>query len=405
MAQIDTSIYANLLRPPKTVQQYDDEAQQRQMNALQLRSAQASFDQQQEGLRRQSELRNLLAGGADASALRRGGYIDEAGKIEKDAAEIGVKNAQGAKYEADAQQSQLKAAADQLSMIYNAASGARDQQSYTMALRGLQAAGIDVSGIPPQFDPAYVEGAKVQALTQIQRVEQALKQQQFAETARHNRAQEGVAQQRVGVAQGNLAIRAAGGGGGGGGSPVATGQAPRNFGKAPSGYRYTANGDLEAIPGGPADKGGPKVVPPTEGERNAAGYMMRMDEASKLLDKFEKTGTATYTTEIAGAVPFVGGAARRAAMTPAQQQYRQAQEDWVRAKLRKESGASIAKDEMDREIEAYFPMPGDGPEVVAQKRQSRAVANSAMRQSAGRASATQEAPKPKGGVVNFGDLK
>ena len=149
MAQIDTSIYANLLRPPKTVQQYDDEAQQRQMNALQLRSAQASFDQQQEGLRRQSELRNLLAGGADASALRRGGYIDEAGKIEKDAAEIGVKNAQGAKYEADAQQSQLKAAADQLSMIYNAASGARDQQSYTMALRGLQAAGIDVSGIPP----------------------------------------------------------------------------------------------------------------------------------------------------------------------------------------------------------------------------------------------------------------
>lgn len=145
----------------------------------------------------------------------------------------------------------------------------------------------------------------------------------------------------------------------------------------------------------------------TEGERNAAGYLMRMTEASKLLDQFEGSGAATYGTQTAAAVPFVGEAIRRAVMTPDQQQYRQAQEDWVRAKLRKESGASIATDEMDREIETYFPMPGEGKEVIAQKRKARATANAAMRQSSGRA-ATPESVTSTGssnGVIDFGSLK
>lgn len=140
----------------------------------------------------------------------------------------------------------------------------------------------------------------------------------------------------------------------------------------------------------------------TEGERNAAGYLMRMTEASKLLDEFEGRGAATYKTQAAGAVPLVGGAIRRAVMTPEQQQYRQAQEDWVRAKLRKESGASIATDEMDREIETYFPMPGEGKEVIAQKRKARATANAAMRQSSGRAATPESVPSTG---IDFGSLK
>lgn len=145
----------------------------------------------------------------------------------------------------------------------------------------------------------------------------------------------------------------------------------------------------------------------TEGERNAAGYLMRMTEASKLLDQFEGSGAATYGTQTAAAVPFVGGAIRRAVMTPEQQQYRQAQEDWVRAKLRKESGASIATDEMDREIETYFPMPGEGKEVIAQKRKARATANAAMRQSSGRAATPESVTSTGGsdGVIDFGSLK
>lgn len=141
----------------------------------------------------------------------------------------------------------------------------------------------------------------------------------------------------------------------------------------------------------------------TEGERNAAGYLMRMQEATKLLDQFEGKGSASYGSQVAGAIPLVGGLARRAVMSPEQQQYRQAQEDWVRAKLRKESGASIAADEMEREIETYFPMPGDGKEVIAQKRKSRLVANDSFRSSAGRAA--QPGAANQGGVVDFGSLK
>lgn len=122
----------------------------------------------------------------------------------------------------------------------------------------------------------------------------------------------------------------------------------------------------------------------TEGERNASGYASRMVEATKLLDQFESKGRATYGTQVAGALPLVGASAQRSVMNADQQRYRQAQEDWVRAKLRKESGAVIGKDEMDAEISTYFPMPGDLPENVAQKRQAREVATRAMVTAAGR---------------------
>lgn len=122
----------------------------------------------------------------------------------------------------------------------------------------------------------------------------------------------------------------------------------------------------------------------TEGERNAGGYHARMVEATKLLDKYEESGRQTYGTRALEAVPIVGRAAAGEAMTATQQQYKQAQADWVRAKLRKESGAAIGVDEMAQEIATYFPTPWDGPEVVAQKKQARDVANKAMAGAAGR---------------------
>lgn len=141
----------------------------------------------------------------------------------------------------------------------------------------------------------------------------------------------------------------------------------------------------------------------TEGERNAGGYAARMVEASRLLDQFETKGRSTYKTDALGGVPLVGRALQTSAMTSEQQRYRQAQEDWVRAKLRKESGAAIGQDEMAREISAYFPEPGDRPENIEQKRQAREVANRAMVQSAGRGAPkadTPQAPAP-GAVLKF----
>lgn len=65
------------------------------------------------------------------------------------------------------------------------------------------------------------------------------------------------------------------------------------------------------------------------------------------------------------------------------QLYRQAQENWVRANLRKESGAVIGTEEMSKEIENYFPQIGDGPAVIEQKRRSREAAMQGMITSAG----------------------
>jgi hypothetical protein len=169
-------------------------------------------------------------------------------------------------------------------------------------------------------------------------------------------------------------------------------------GRAQSAAQFNARLSYDKEKDKTAAAGGGNI---TEGERNAGGYAARMTEASKLLDQFEGKGRATYKTDALGGVPLVGRALQTSAMTADQQRYRQAQEDWVRAKLRKESGASIAPDEMAREISAYFPEPGDTPENIKQKKQAREVANAAMVQSAGRGAPKAAAATAPGSVLRF----
>lgn len=137
---------------------------------------------------------------------------------------------------------------------------------------------------------------------------------------------------------------------------------------------------------------------PTEGEKNAAGFAQRMEFSEGKLKEIEgkvaqaqiegkKAGTpyATTETELVGSIPFIGEWARGKKQTTQQQLYRQAQENWVRANLRKESGAVIGSDEMNKEIATYFPMPTDKPETIAQKEQARKVTMDAMKMAAGKA--------------------
>lgn len=78
-------------------------------------------------------------------------------------------------------------------------------------------------------------------------------------------------------------------------------------------------------------------------------------------------------------------------MNPTQQRYKQAADDWIRAKLRKESGAVIGADEMAAEYNTYFPQPADSPELIAQKAQARRQAEAQIMQSAGRAGEAMQA--------------
>jgi hypothetical protein len=121
---------------------------------------------------------------------------------------------------------------------------------------------------------------------------------------------------------------------------------------------------------------------PNENQSKAAGFSARMQNAEGIFTA-NPAGVETYTTQIAGAVPKVGDSARRASQTPEQQKYDQAKEDWIRAVLRKESGASISDPERAGQERTYFPQPGEGPEVVKQKAIARQIVMEAMRKEAG----------------------
>jgi hypothetical protein len=92
----------------------------------------------------------------------------------------------------------------------------------------------------------------------------------------------------------------------------------------------------------------------------------------------------TARTQALARVPLIGDYLQNIGSSTQQQLYRQAQENWVRANLRKESGAVIGADEMRDEIKTYFPQPGDKPEQISQKELARQVTQEAMKTAAGK---------------------
>lgn len=143
--------------------------------------------------------------------------------------------------------------------------------------------------------------------------------------------------------------------------------------------------------------------PPTDGQLQAAGFYERMSAAERELEAtvnagFKPGNMRDYLT--AGQGPL-----RNWAATDEGQKYRQQQEDWVRSKLRKESGAVIGDDEMEREIKVYFPQPGDSEAVITQKGKSRAIAIDAMKKNAGRALSQETSASSGGGGPAVGTVQ
>ena len=142
----------------------------------------------------------------------------------------------------------------------------------------------------------------------------------------------------------------------------------------------------------------PKPVQTPSGEEsNAAGFYLRMNEATKLINQFEDKGKPTVGASAAGALPIIGDVLERNLMTPEQQQYKNAALAWIRAKLRKESGAAIGIDEAEKEYKNYFPVVGDSAEVIKQKQDLRNAAMREMKIASGKAlpKAEQELQQPQ----------
>jgi hypothetical protein len=187
------------------------------------------------------------------------------------------------------------------------------------------------------------------------------------------------------VAQGNLAVAQGG-----------LGLRQQEFNRGATEIRETPEGlvYVPKVPGGAAmpvmGAGGQQLKgvsggKPTEGETNAAGFAQRMELAQSIISSLpagSQPGAGSRTLE---AIPLVGGVLARSGQSVQTQQFDQAAQDWIRAKLRKESGAAIGVDEARQEYATYFPMVGDTPEKIAQKAEARRVVTLGMQKAAGKA--------------------
>lgn len=109
----------------------------------------------------------------------------------------------------------------------------------------------------------------------------------------------------------------------------------------------------------------------TDAQSKAATFARRMFKAEDIMTGLEEGGFNPGNLSDVAKSNLPGG---NYLVSDEFQSARAAQDDWIRAKLRKESGAVITPEEMEGERRTYFPMPGDRPDVIAQKRRAREVA-------------------------------
>jgi hypothetical protein len=109
------------------------------------------------------------------------------------------------------------------------------------------------------------------------------------------------------------------------------------------------------------------------------GFLIRTQEANDIINSLENEGT-NFWQQQAENVPLGLGNQLR---SPEFQKFDQARRDYVNAILRRESGAVISDQEFANAEQQYFPVPGDGPEVIAQKRNNRKAAIAGLRVGSG----------------------
>jgi hypothetical protein len=381
---IDTSIYNNIQAP-----KFESPVNML-MQGMQLQNAQnqnklatLQFENAERDVGADKALAGFIAQGKKPDEIAQG--IAGAG--------FGKQSLAFSKQQREAMKEQISLEKEKVGFVAQLLGSSTDQATYSANRAKAQAAGIDLSNTPEQFDPKFVQSTLKQALTASQQLEQVWKKlefdrdgEKFDETKRHNRSTEGIAGANLSVSRDRLNLE----------KSNAKGQYDADRGVLVDTRTGVTRPVLDSAgkPIGPKDTGG------TVDERNAAGYASRMSAAEKIITK---VATEDGGAQKPGAIEAVLGGnnmVSNASRSSARQQYRQGQEDWVRAKLRKESGAAIPNDEMEREITTYFPQPGDKPAVIEQKTQARKVAENAMRQSAGKAGRNIDSVADSGGSAN-----
>jgi len=120
--------------------------------------------------------------------------------------------------------------------------------------------------------------------------------------------------------------------------------------------------------------------PPTAAQETTALYASRLKQANGIFDQME-----SYINNL----PVVGTKMNELApnfmKSDDYQSYEQAQRNFLNAVLRRESGAVISPTEFAEGKKQYFPQPGDGPQVLAQKKANRDLVMQSFIKSSGSA--------------------
>ena len=419
---IDASIYSQLLRPPKSVAEYDAEAIQLQLNRLALQMGQTQFADRARAIEDGNRLRQVVSGfggdqTANYNALLSAGRLDEAQKYVKSNADI-------AKVAADAKQTAAQAgevaaktvgiklgqAKDVLNTMQSADQAAdwvrgmySDPDLAPVFAKAGDTAEAAISRIPT--DPKAFQQWKMQASLGADKLIEyttptantvANNQTSIANNAATN------ATSRANNAASNAVTMR--------GQNLTDNRAKQALiaGRVPAGYRANADGSLSFIPGGPADPAAlNRTKPPTEFQGKSAIFGARAEEADKIISGLKYSPSAINTKTSLGEVWGIGGALgamANASLSPNDQKADQAQRDFINAVLRQESGAAIGEGEFDNARKQYFPQPNDKPENIKQKERARKLAVEGLKRNAGNAafSAPEQEPVSKAGVPSMG---
>lgn len=160
---------------------------------------------------------------------------------------------------------------------------------------------------------------------------------------------------------------------------------------------------------------GANIKPLTESQSKDTVFATRAEGALPLIDQ-HGDALSRFGESFAGNTPLIGNYLK----SPEYQQAEQAGKEFLQAILRKDTGAAITPQETSEYGSVYLPRPGDGPEVLAQKKASRTRALEAIKagmpaqailnqekalaktSEAGKSDASEPSGPPKPGAVEDG---
>jgi hypothetical protein len=140
---------------------------------------------------------------------------------------------------------------------------------------------------------------------------------------------------------------------------------------------------------------------PTETETNAAGFASRMVAAEAITSKLATGNAPKFGEAVLGAIPLIGKTIPEVipqavgGLSSERRQYLQAANNFIRANLRKESGAAIGVDEWTAEFINYFPQYNDDEQTIKNKAMFRNILTQNMVNAGGKSfkAPSMEAPE------------